>query len=233
VGNIYLPDLNGCTIRVVVKSTGIWNGRSVTADYAYWFAGTGACGILASTSINTNARAIALPQSYGIAVDNSDNVYFNVAGLIFKVSGGLYNSASAGSGVMTTYFGTAVTDNPSCPTSSTTSSLSLAYAIAIDSCNNLYISFIGCYKVFVIYSGSTVATHVLGTGTFGSSSSSGTLVGTSTPMNPNYALAVDENGNLLYNDFQRGYVKMLRKSDSKTYLLAAITNIAQIVAAIS
>jgi hypothetical protein len=206
-------------VRVVVAADGTWNGRSVRAGFVYYFAGTGSCGTLSSASINTNSRAIALPASYGIAIDKFDDVYFQVGGLILRVSGGLYNAPVSSSGRMTTFFGTSTTASSSCP-SSPTFVMTTSHSMAIDSSNNLYFSSPNCFRIWLKSATSSQANYVLGTGSSGSSAVSGQVDGLLTAIESNYGIALDVNGNLFYNDLLAQNLKMLRKSDNKVYLIA-------------
>jgi hypothetical protein len=216
-GNIYLPSsfYFGTVIVVIRRTSGLWNGYDVQADYVYRYAGSEQYGttdndLTAEDAVNANIGIVT-----AMAFDLEDNLFFVVSGAsgsrILKVNG--YH------GAMTIYYGDG---SHTCPVNAA-KSMSSSNGIAIDSSNTVYFTQPGCYRIMridpetkrsYVYAGTTAGS--------GQPTSSGTTLAILTKIGYAYSIAVDDDDNVYFND-NVGFINVVRKANQVIYLLAATT----------
>jgi hypothetical protein len=207
-GNIYNVDYYYCTIQVIVKATGTWNGYSVAGDYMYHFAGNGACGSDLSSNDATTASSLNI---FAIGIDKNDDVYFSTVNggcYIFKVAGGYH-------GTLSKYFGSG---ECGCQLNGG-SVLSFSYGIAFDPSNQVIFSQLYCRTIMRIDHTTRLAHRIVGNGmAAGAIWNSGSILATDIGMDGPAGIATDGAGNIYYTDQDTGAVRVVDANTGLVYL---------------
>lgn len=199
-GNIYLSD-SSSKLRFVPVLSGVYFGQTMTANFIYTIAGTGtagtgADGILATTSTLT-------PR--GISIDSTGNVYISDTSrirIIPKISGTYFGSSMTANFIYT-LAGTTTAGSGSTGVLATTSQLVNPFGVNIDASGNIYVTdsvriqFIP--KTFGIYYGQTMTANfvykIAGTGASGNGTNG--ILATTSAINFGLGEAnIDSFGNL-------------------------------------
>jgi len=176
-GNVYFADGNAL-IRKFRKSTGLVST----------FAGGGA----SNPGNGGPATAAALQISYGIAIDDSANIYFSNGARVSKVY--------ASTGKITTVAGTGVNGYNGTGIAATAAQLSAPAGLCLDAAGNLYIADGGNYVIRKVTKATGIISTVAGTGISGYNGDN--ITATSAWVSPS-DVSVDPSGNLYICDGQR------------------------------
>lgn len=184
-GNMYITDYGNHRVRKVATS-----GTIST------IAGTGIAGYSGDNALAVDAQ---VNSPYGIALDDSQNIYFvdEDENVVRKING---------SGTITTFAGnsTAVSLGDGGP--ATACSLNRPFGIAIDKNNSVYITDGANYRVRKVTE--SIISTVAGTGTFGFSGDNG--LATAADLSFPCGIAIDNFGGVIYlTDFFNARVRRL------------------------
>lgn len=169
-GNVYVADNSNNTIRKITP-----------AGVVSTFAGSGS-----AASVDGTGTAASFKAPYGVAIDNSDNVY------VADSSGNKIRKITS-AGVVTTLAGSG--SYGSTDATGTSASFSGPHALAVDGAGNVYVVDSNNYKIRKITSAGVVTT-------LAGSGSAGSVDGTGTAASFKYAagIAVDSSGNVYVAD---------------------------------
>jgi sugar lactone lactonase YvrE len=217
LGNLYIAEYVNHRVRMLVKKTGTYFGRSMVADFIYTIAGTGTAG----AGANGEPLTSALNGPVCPTIDSAGNLY------IVEYGGSRVRMLVNATG---TYFGRLMTANTIYTIAGTgtagsgangaplTSALSSPWGITIDSVGNLYIADTNNHRIKMLanvsgsYFGLTIATlghiySIAGTGTAGSGADG---VALSSAFSSPAGITIDSVGNLYITDASQR-VRMLAK----------------------
>lgn len=183
-GNRYIADTGNNVVRKVAAGSGI-----ITT-----FAGTGIAGY---SGDNGSAITAQLNAPWALAVDGAGNLYIADSG------NRVVRMVAAGTGVITTYAGSATATSLGDGGLATSAQLSSAYGVAFDATGNLYIS--DGQRVRKVTASTGIITTFAGTGTYGYSGDNGPA--TSAAIGVAQGLASDGNGNLYISDTGNNVVR--------------------------
>jgi hypothetical protein len=212
-GNIYNLDIDRCSIQVIVKSTGTWNGYPVQSDYMYQFGGNGVCDDAGSISAD-DATTVGFYIPLAIGVDKNDDVYFTTYEpcYIFKITGGYHGSFSK-------YFGAG---DCTCLLNGG-SSMSFSYGLAFGSLNEVTFSQFNCKTIMRVDPATRLSYRVVGIpSSDGSSRISGSLLAIDIGLDSPTGIGSDAAGNIYYTDRSIGAVRVINSDSGIMYLLTAM-----------
>jgi len=156
VGNIYIADTLGHRIRMVSRATQTKFGISMTADYIYTIAGTGAGGYNGDGATGTSVRINA---PHGVSVDSDGNIY------IADTSNHRIRKVDT-TGIITTVAGTGTSGYNGDGATGTSARLNKPEGVSVDSVGNIYIAEASSYRIRKVDT-TGIITTIAGTGTPG------------------------------------------------------------------
>jgi hypothetical protein len=137
-GNIYFVDYYRHQIKMVPKEGGTYFDQSMTENYVYTIAGTGATGNSSDGTVATSADLYVTD----IVVDPAGNVYFNDGGRIrvLPAANGSLFGVNVQKSKIYTIIGTGVSGLPSNGTDAISADIAEVNAISLDSIGNIVFS---------------------------------------------------------------------------------------------
>jgi sugar lactone lactonase YvrE len=224
-GNVYITDTNNHRIRFVPKTNGTYFGQSMTANYIYTIAGTGAAGYSGDDALATSKN---LYWPGAINLDSNGNLYIadtydHRIRFVPKTNGSYFGQSMTANFIYTIGGdGTAAFGGDG--GAATSAQLNHPKGVAVDTVGNVYVgdylnNRIRCIaKTSGTYFGISMTANyiytVAGTGASGSSGDGGAA--TSCLLKQPTNVAVDAGGNMYIADFGNHRIRFIPKT-SGTY----------------